>query len=183
MNKTLTSAALLIAVVGLGLTGCQTAPKGEEGKDNLVASANAKLDEMKSVDPVFADFIRDAYGYAVYPTVGEGGFIGGAGYGKGDVYERGKMIGWSDITQLSVGAQIGGQKYSEVIAFENKDALNRFIEKEYTLAAEATATAITAGTAAKARWQNGMAVFTYGQKGLMAKAAVGGQRFRFRPVR
>jgi lipid-binding SYLF domain-containing protein len=182
-NKTLKCAALLVAVIGFGLTGCQTAPKTEDERSKLVSKGEESLATMKAEDSSFASFIDSAYGYAVYPTVGEGGLIVGGSYGKGNVYERGKMIGYSDMTQASVGAQVGGQAYTEVIAFENKDALDKFISGEYKMAAEATATALKSGAAAKAKFQDGIAVFTYVKGGLMAKAAIGGQRFRFTPVR
>jgi len=183
MNRTLTYAVVTLAALGLGLSGCQTAPKTEEGKEELHQKVEDALATMKGADPTFAAFLDNAHGYAVFPTVGEGGFIVGGSYGKGEVYERGKKIGNSDMTQASVGAQIGGQAYTEVIAFENKAALDRFIAQDYTMAAEATATALQSGAAAKARWQDGIAVFTYVKGGLMAKAAVGGQRFRFTPIR
>lgn len=181
--KTSVFAALMLAIFGFGLTGCQTAPSTPEKQDALDASVQATLDEMRRVDPSFGRFIDNAYGYAVYPNVGKGGFIVGGSYGRGEVFEQGKMIGYSDITQATVGAQIGGQAYAEVIAFENKAALDRFIQREYTLAAQATAVALKSGAAAAARFQDGIAVFTYIKGGLMAEASVGGQRFRFTPIR
>jgi lipid-binding SYLF domain-containing protein len=176
-------AALMLAAFGFGLAGCSAEPKTEEKKESLGANVRNTLDEMRREDPDFGRFIDRAYAYAVYPTVGKGGFIVGGSYGKGEVYEQGRMIGYSDITQATVGAQIGGQAYAEVLAFENKAALDKFISSEYQLAAEATAVALKSAASKQARFQNGVAVFTYNKGGLMAAAAVGGQRFRFTPVR
>jgi lipid-binding SYLF domain-containing protein len=174
---------MLLAVFGFGLAGCQTAPQTEAKRDTLDSDVQRTLDAMRSEDPSFGRFIDDAYAYAVYPTVGKGGLIAGGAYGKGEVYEQGKMIGYSDLTQVTVGAQIGGQSYSEVVAFQNKAALDRFISSEYAFEAGLSAVALKSGAAKNARFQNGIAVFQYIKGGLMAEAAAGGQRFRFTPVR
>jgi lipid-binding SYLF domain-containing protein len=182
MNKTV-FAALLVAVLGFGAVGCSPTPKTEEKKDALDASVQSTLDAMKAEDPSFGAFLDTAYGYAVYPTVGKGGLIVGGSYGKGHVYEQGKFIGYSDITQATVGAQIGGQAFAEVIAFENREALNRFTAKEFAFTAQVTAVALKSGAARQARFRDGIAVFTYIKGGLMAEASAGGQRFRFNAVR
>lgn len=56
-----------------------------------------------------ASFFHDSYGYAVFPTIGKGGFVVGAAHGSGRVYERGKYVGDATVTQLSLGFQAGGQ--------------------------------------------------------------------------
>ncbi len=183
MKTTTLAAALLLATIGIGMIGgCSTAPKTEAKRDALDSSVQSTLDMMRSEDPSFGRFLDDAYAYAVYPTVGKAGLIAGGAYGKGEVYEQGRMIGYSDLTQATVGAQIGGQSYSEVVAFQDKAALDRFIEKEYALEGGISAVALKSGVAKNARFQNGIAVFQYIKGGLMAEAAVGGQRFRFSSV-
>src|SRR5882757_9152730 len=112
--------AMLLAVFGFGLAGCQTAPQSEAKRDTLDSDAQRTLDAMRSEDPSFGRFIDDAYAYAVYPTVGKGGLIAGGAYGKGEVFDHGRMIGYSDLTQATVGGTIGGESYTEVVAFENK---------------------------------------------------------------
>jgi lipid-binding SYLF domain-containing protein len=176
-------AALVLAAFGLGLIGCSTQPPTEEKKASLDSSTKTTLDDMRREDPEFGRFVDRAYGYAAYPDVGKGGFIVGGSYGKGEVFEQGRMIGYSDITQATIGAQVGGQAFAEVICFENKAALDKFIAAEYQLAAEATAVALKSGAGAQAKFQNGIAIFTYNKGGLMASAAVGGQRFRYTPAR
>jgi lipid-binding SYLF domain-containing protein len=176
-------ATMLLTVFGFGLAGCQTAPATEAKRDTLDSDVQRGLDNMRSEDPSFGRFLDDAYAYAVYPTVGKGGLIAGGAYGKGEVYEQGKMIGYSDLTQVTVGAQIGGQSYSEVVVFQNKAALDKFIAKEYAFDAAVSAVALKSGAAKTARFQDGVAVFKYIKGGLMAEASVGGQRFRFTPIR
>jgi lipid-binding SYLF domain-containing protein len=183
MRLSALTAALLVATFGFGLTGCHTAPKNDEQRQALEADVQSTLDAMRREDPSFGEFLDRSYGYAVYPSVGRGGFLVGGSFGRGMVFEQGKMIGYSDITQATIGAQIGGQRFAQVIAFEDKATLDRFIHDNYAFAAQATAVALKSGAAQNARFREGVAVFTYIRGGLMAEAAVGGQRFRFAPAR
>lgn len=183
MKQTSIAAALLLAAFGFGMVGCTTAPKTEEKRDALDSNVQRSLDMMRSEDPSFGRFLDDAYAYAIYPAVGKGGFVAAAAYGKGEVYEQGRMIGFSDLTQATVGATIGGQEFTEVVAFQNKAALDKFIRDEYAFSAGVSAVALKSGAAKNARFQDGVAVFQYIKGGLMAEASVGGQRFRFKPVR
>src|SRR5688572_6388149 len=116
-----TFAALLLAAM---VMGCSTTPKSEQGKEDLQGGAQRAIDRMTAADPDLRGVIDSSHGYAIFPKVGKGGLIVGGGYGRGVVYEQGNMIGYADLTQASVGAQLGGQTYSELIAFETADALN-----------------------------------------------------------
>ena len=183
MKRSAVALALLVATFGLGLTGCKTVPKSEEKRQALESNVQGTLEAMRREDPSFGEFIeRKAYGYAVYPNVGKGGLIVGGSFGRGQVFEQGRFIGYSDITQATVGAQIGGQAFAEVVAFEDQAALDRFKQNNYAFTAQITAVALKSGAAASARFRDGVAVFIYTKGGLMAEAAVGGQRFRFVPA-
>jgi lipid-binding SYLF domain-containing protein len=146
-------------------------------------------------------FFDTAYGYAVFPTIGKGGIVvvGGA-YGTGHVYEKGKYIGDSSMTQASVGFQLGGQAYSEIIFFQDQRALKEFTSGDFEFAADASVVAITAGANAKAsttgasagasggkrdattvgKYNKGMATFTVTKGGLMYEVAIAGQKFSYK---
>lgn len=146
-------------------------------------------------------FFQTAYGYAVFPTIGKGGVGIGGAYGEGHVYEKGKYIGNASMTQLTVGFQLGGQAYSEIIFFQNAAALKRFTSGNFEFGAEASAVAITAAAGASANttgasasasagqenartvgaYTNGMATFTVAKGGLMYAATIGGQKFSYKP--
>jgi len=172
-------AAMLVMMMGLGMVGCSTTPNTEEKRDALDADVNATLASMKAESPEFASFVARGYAYAVYPSLGEGAFIVGGGGGRGEVFKQGTMIGYSTMKKATVGAQIGGQEYSEVIVFETDAALSKFINQEYKFAANANAVALKSGVAANAKFQDGVAIFQYTKGGLMASAAVGGQSFTY----
>jgi lipid-binding SYLF domain-containing protein len=149
-----------------------------------------------------AGFFSHSYAYAVFPTVGEGGFIVGGAHGKGRVYVNGVLTGNAAMTQLSAGFQAGGKAYSQIIFFEDKRALDEFESGSFEFSAGASAVAVTAGASASAGttgatsgasggqkdattntfgYQKGMVVFTIAKGGLMYAAAIAGQKFSYTP--
>jgi lipid-binding SYLF domain-containing protein len=147
-------------------------------------------------------FFSHNYAYAVFPTVGEGGFIVGAAVGKGRVYVHGKWVGNTTLTQVSAGFQAGGKAYSQIIFFEDKRALDEFESGSFEFAAGASAIAITASANASAgttgvqagasgtelnattvgTYNKGMAVFTVAKGGLMYAATIAGQKYSYTPL-
>lgn len=174
----------LAAVLALmfGVAGCATAPKTQAEKRSLVGEADAAVASMIARDPSLRDVIDDAAGYAIFPDVGKGGVIVGGAYGRGIVYERGRPTGFAELNQGSVGAQLGAQSYSQLIVFENDAALNRLKSGDFDLGAEASAVALKAGAAKAATFQGGAAVFQMSRGGLMAAAAINGQKLNFEPM-
>jgi lipid-binding SYLF domain-containing protein len=148
-----------------------------------------------------AAFFKNSYGYAVFPTVGEGSFIVGAAHGDGRVYEQGVVVGNTSVTQLSVGWQAGGEGYSEIIFFKDKRALDAFESGNFQFGAGVSVVAITAGASASAdttgtqtsasggqndaavggAYTNGMVVFTIVKGGLQGGVSVEGEKFSFHP--
>lgn len=155
----------------------------------------------KSVDTV-QPFFDNAYGYAVFPAVGKGGVGIGGAFGKGLVYRKGKVTGRVALVKATIGFQLGGQAFSEMIFFEDERAYNDFTKGNFEFDATASAVAITAAVQAKAgtegttagasagpatgkqapsTYRKGMAVFIHAIGGLMYEASVGGQKFNFTP--
>src|ERR1700761_1614042 len=93
-------------------------------------------------------FFGHSYAYAIFPNVGEGGFVVGAALGKGRVYEHGVLVGDATMKQLSAGFQAGGKVYSQVIFFKDRRALEEFESGNFEFSASASAVAITAGASA-----------------------------------
>jgi lipid-binding SYLF domain-containing protein len=147
-------------------------------------------------------FFKKAYGYAVFPTVGKAGIGIGGSYGTGQVYRGGKVSGETSLIKATIGFQLGGQAFSQMIFFEDKRAYDEFTGGEFEFDASASAVAITAGVQAKAgtegatagasagpatgkqakaSYHKGMAVFVHTKGGLMYEASIGGQKFSFKP--
>ena len=95
-------------------------------------------------------FFSRAYGYAVFPTIGKGGFVIGGAYGEGRVYRAGVQTGTSSMTQLTIGFQLGGQAYSQIVFFRDQLAYERFTDGSFEFGAEASAVAVTLSAQARA---------------------------------
>ncbi len=174
-----------------------------------LASTPSRADEYSDTVKVFemagesGKFFKSAYGYAVFPTIAKAGVGIGGAHGKGRVYEIGQHVGDTTVTQVSVGLQLGGQAYSQIIFFEDQRALREFTSGNFEFGAEASAVAITAAAGAKAsttgssagasggrhdattvgKYHKGMATFTVAKGGLMYEASIGGQKFSYSPVK
>lgn len=146
-------------------------------------------------------FFGKSYGYAVFPTVGKGGVGLGGAYGKGRVYRGGAWVGDVSLAQVSVGFQLGGQAYSEIVFLENKAIFDDFTSGNFEFGADIGAVAITAGAnaslssaggasagasgtkedaATAGGFHHGVAVFTIAKGGLMYQFAVAGQKFSYK---
>ena len=180
--KKRTWACVFTAAGMLVLTGCSTAPQTGTQQAQLTSKSEAAVHLAQQTDPGLQTFFDTAAGYAVFPSVGKGAIGVGGAYGRGELYEGGKLVGYCTLTQASIGLALGGQKYTEMIFFESKTALDRFKSGSFAFAAQASAVALKSGVSANAKYSDGVAVFTMGQEGLMYEASVGGQKFSFQPL-
>ena len=153
-----------------------------EEKALLHSRTQSVMQDFKTQDPTIQRFIDSAEAYAIFPHVVTGALILGGAHGQGEVYEKGKLIGYADVSQGSVGAQLGGQSYAEVIFFQNEMALVDFKYGTSEFDARATAVAASRGAAAAADYRRGVIIFTLPESGLMAQAAIGMQKFRYMAV-
>lgn len=168
----------------------------------------ARADEYTDTQSLFKNagasgkYFSHSYGYALFPTIGKGGIGVGAAHGSGHVYAQGKYVGDTSMTQVTLGLQLGGQAFSQIIFFEDERSFKEFTSGNFEFGAQASAVAITAGASASAGttggsagasggkkdattagdYHKGMAVFTIAKGGLMYEAAVGGQKFSYKPL-
>jgi lipid-binding SYLF domain-containing protein len=156
--------------------------KAEAKAQSLQQESDAALSDFRATDPSIDEFLQRAAGYAVFPSVGKGGFIVGGAHGNGIVYEGGRPTGTASLTQASVGFLAGGQTFRELIVFGSQDALNSFRNGQLKLGAEVSAVALKSGAAAQAQFKNGIAVFVKPTGGAMFDASVNGQSFSYKPM-
>jgi lipid-binding SYLF domain-containing protein len=170
--SSLVAACLAVGMVGTAFAGWD--PANEQRALDTIAA-------FKKADPGIDTFFNEAHAYAVFPEITKGAIgIGGAA-GDGTVFERGSAIGSTSVSQVTIGLQLGGQTYSEVIFFKDRAALDNFKSGDYEVAAGASAIALKDGVSKTAEYNNGVAIFTMGTGGLMFEASVGGQKFSFEP--
>lgn len=166
-------------IAALAASSLQPAVPGVAHDETDVAAVIAKFKEK---DPGIAEIFAKAEGYAVFPTVGKGAIGLGGARGKGYVYRHGKLIGRSTLTQISIGFQLGGQAYSEVVFLQTAEALENFKLGHLKLDAQASAIALTARASADLAYRSGVAIVTMAKGGLMYETSVGGQKFSFHPI-
>ncbi|MBY6198355.1 YSC84-related protein [Vibrio hangzhouensis] len=183
-------------VVAPGVYAQEETTESSTSSASIGSKYEATLNKFRQAEAT-QPFFDNAYGYAVFPTVGKGGFGIGGSYGEGQVYRQGVHVGDSTLAQLSIGLQLGAQAYSEIIFFETKADYYSFTSGSFEFGAQASAVALTLGASAqagstgagaqagdkqsKATYINGMAVFTMTKGGLMYEASIGGQGFSFAP--
>ncbi len=178
-----TGALSVVCCLALTLPGCKSTHKTSKLDDRAAREreAAAAIERFKQTDPGMEKFFDGARGYAVFPSVGKAAWIVGGAHGKGVVYEEGEVVGYTTLTQASVGAQWGGQAFSQIIFFVDETAVNHFKRGNFQLGAQAAAVAVTVGASADADYHKGVAVFTVPRGGLMLDVSVGGQKFTFPP--
>ena len=189
----ITSLGLALGTTAIADT--KSAEKTAERTENVNETVQSFKDAQQA-----RPYFDKSYGYAVFPTIGKGAVGVGAAGGKGQVFEKGAYVGDSTMMQLSIGAQLGGQAYSQIVFFENKAAFDEFTRDGFEFSADASAVALTAGASAEAgtkgvsagasttkdhgiaiaKYNKGMAVLTLAKGGLMYQAALAGQKYSFK---
>ena len=92
-------------------------------------------------------------------------------------------MGEATLTEVNFGAQVGGGAFYEVIFFETAESLANFKEGHFEMSAKVNAIAAAEGAALNAKYREGVIVFTLPRSGLMAQAAIGGQKFSYKPLK
>ncbi|MEO6611713.1 MAG: YSC84-related protein [Chitinophagaceae bacterium] len=168
--------SILVTCFAIGITaGAQSGSKDKK----LISDASVAKADFIHTDGPMNNLFSSSYGYVILPNVGKGAIgIGGAA-GNGIVYEKGRVVGKTKMKQVSVGFQFGGQAYREVIFFESKAALDKFKQNKFSLSAQVSAVAATAGASANVTYKEGVLIFTQQKGGLMYEASVAGQNFNY----
>jgi lipid-binding SYLF domain-containing protein len=175
----------------------------------LLAVAPAYADKYSDTVSLFrnagqsASFFNKSYGYAVFPTIGKAGLGIGGAHGDGRVYQQGKYVGDTKMTQLSIGFQAGAEGFSQIIFFEDKRAFDEFTSGNFEFGANVSAVVITASASGQAttggstasasggkkdaktagQYSKGTAIFVISKGGLMYEASVSGQKFSYKPLK
>lgn len=174
------SMLVLMLVVAAGCSDYKSS-SGQDPTQYLEEEAAYTVKRFRETDPSMKDFFDTSAGYAVFPEVAKGAAGIGAAHGNGVLYQDGKIVGRTELTQGTLGVQLGGQVYSELIFFQDQRALDDFKQGHLEFSAQASAVAAAEGSAANADYDQGVAVFTLGQQGLMFEASIGGQQFSYKP--
>lgn len=173
---------LSIAAI-VGFAACASSPPTRATSDNLEQQARATLGEMRAKDPSITDVLNNTYAYAVFPDVGKAGAVGvGGAYGHGILFEHGQPTGYVTIEQGSVGAELGGETFAELLVLRNANDVQTLKGGHFDLGVGADAVALKEGAAATATFRKGRAVFVMPRGGLMVDVSLKGQRIDYQPL-
>ena len=168
---------------GLGCSSGDSGPRPATagGRLDLDTSSTRAIEAFKGNDRA-KSFFDSAYAWAVFPTISKGAVGLGIADGRGQVYQGGALVGWAKLTSVTVGPQIGGQSFSEIIFFRNQFAFDQF--KAGGLKAQAGSGAVSGkqGGTNLADYSDGVAIFTLNHDGLIVSADVGAQSIHFASV-
>jgi lipid-binding SYLF domain-containing protein len=172
-----------LAVVALLFAGCATAPSSTADKQNLRQSANATLSEMIARNPKIQGVIGQAQAYAVFPSIGKGGVIVGGAFGRGVLYEGGVPTGFVSLQQASIGAQLGGQTFAELLVLRSPRDVESVKDGTFKANADLGVVFLNAGAAGQAPFDPSASVFVMPHGGLMVDVSINGQKLSYSSFR
>jgi lipid-binding SYLF domain-containing protein len=171
--------SMILAAVSIpGITKAQ-----DQSQERIINDSKEAKASFKMADPSMENLFKNSAGYVIFPNVGKGGIGVGGAAGKGTVYQKGVPVGTAEMIQATIGAQAGGQAYREIIFFENRDALDRFVHDRIEFSGQVSAIAVKSGASADARYRDNVVVFSQEKGGLMVEASLGGQKFTYKALK
>ena len=149
--------------------------------DELQQNCAKALDEFRA-RPELERFFAEAHALVIFPSVKRIGLAFGTAWGKGLVFEQGRLIGRAGQRELSLGAQFGAQSHSQIIFFRNAEALQTFQLGRREFLGRASATGIVWGSSFEPANLPDVAIFSNTGGGLMLEASAAGVRYDYEPV-
>ncbi len=171
-----------IALLAALFAGCATAPATRAEKESLQTSARATLDEMIARNPAIQDIIRNAPGYAVFPSIGKGGVLVGGAHGQGILYEHGVPTGYVAVEQASIGAQLGGQTFAQLLVLHTPQQIADVKAGRFTAGANLGVVVLSQSANTQTNFNPNASLFVMPRGGLMVDVSVSGQRIKYQPL-
>ena len=135
----------LVSITLILLTALTTLAKSKEEKQaEARKKADATLQRLYKAKPSAQAAVKSAAGYAVFNSGGAKILVAGAGRGSGIAVDKTtKKITYMKMREIQAGLGMGVKKFSTIFVFENKDALERFINSGWEFGGQSTAAAKT----------------------------------------
>lgn len=166
-------AALTIGVAAAMPAAAETAAEIDKG---VQAAMSACTTSVPGCDVA----AKEADGILVFPSITKGAIGVGGSYGEGALLVSGKTHGYYNNVSASIGLQLGAEKFTEVIMFVTKEALDAFLATSgWEVGVNAKVTMIDKGDSAgitSIMAENDVLGFVYGQKGLMGDFSIQGAK-------
>lgn len=152
----------------------------QQQQETIREEAQATLKKLEARDPGLRQFLKKAHAYAVFPAVGKAAVVVGGALGHGAVFEKGKFVGYATLSQLTIGVQVGGDTFVELVVFDSPESFERFKKGKTAFSANASAVLVKAGKAGTKDFDKGAAALAYTKGGMLLELSIGGQRFKYK---
>jgi lipid-binding SYLF domain-containing protein len=156
------------------------APASAETAAEIDAGVETARDNCAADVPGCETAAEKAQGMLVFPKVTKGAIGVGGSYGEGALIVDDKPAGYYSTAAASIGLQLGGETYSQMIMFMTKEALDSFRNSSgWEVGANAKVAMIDQGKAADVNSiiaNNPVIAFVFGQQGLMGDLSVEGAK-------
>ena len=154
--------------------------QADPGNRLQVRAANA-IDKIRSKVERSAPYFENAYAMAVWPRITRVAFGFGGAYGKGIVIEGEDAVGTVSYWQGSSGIQAGAKNLTMIIFFKDKESLEALKQGKVQFTGQAGIDIATVGVAGTPAYNDGVAIITATNVGLMAEFSAAGVKFNFKP--
>ena len=148
----------------------------------LHADVLAALKQVQSKNPELKKVLDESAGFAVVPAIGRASLVLGGAYGLGEVFQGERVIGYAAIVELTIGVQVGGTTFHEIVVFHDEGALKNFKQGKYAFAADASVEIVRAGAQASKGFGATSSIYVFDEGGMLLDLAIGGQKFIFKPA-
>lgn len=176
-----------IAIVTIISTMCLFLLGTEFSSNAKAASAeviDVKVDEalkiFKEKVKGGQEFLKNAKGVLVFPSVIKAGFGIGGEYGEGALRIGGKTVDYYSTAAASVGLQLGAQAKTVILVFMQDDALKKFRNSDgWEVGVDGSVALVKIGVGGSIDTTNikdPIVGFVFGQKGLMYNLTLEGSK-------
>ena len=104
----------------------------------LHADVLAALKQVQAINPDLKKVLDESAGFAVVPAIGRASLVLGSAFGLGEVFKGERVIGYAAIVELTIGVQVGGTTFHELVVFHDEGALKKFKQGKYAFASDAS---------------------------------------------
>lgn len=179
LRSCLSCGVVSLSVLLLSSASCSPTPSDRGERAALHGESEGAIAAFKATDPTLNALMTKAVAWVVFPDVGKAAFVVGGAHGRGVVYHGGRRVGYSSISQGSLGLQVGAQTFRQLALFLREEDFQRFKRGDFSLEANASAVLLKAGAASTTDISKGVIVFVEPKGGLMAEAAIAGQVLKY----
>ncbi|MGN6335472.1 hypothetical protein [Mycobacterium sp.] len=148
----------------------------------LHAEVLAALKQIENQNSDLKKVLDESAGFAVVPEIGRASLVLGGAYGLGEVFEGDSVTGYAAIVELTIGVQVGGTTFHELVVFHDEGALKNFKQGKYAFAADAAVEIVKAGAQASKGFGATTSIYVFDDGGMLLDLAIGGQKFIFKPA-